>query len=247
VTVRKRRDLIVSIDGPVGAGKSTVARILAKKLGYQYIDSGAMYRAVACAALREGIALYDESALSSLINQIKIEFGEEEGKMRTYLWGEDISDEIRSPEVSQASSRISVLPEVRKRLVALQRQMGEKSDGGVVMEGRDIGTVVFPDADIKFFLDGSPEERARRKHQDLRGTGVHTDLSETMREITVRDERDRHRAVSPLRPAENCIVIDSTELEVEQVVNLMLHEIRGRLKPKSKNRLKPFFLANGGD
>ena len=232
MTGRERRELIVSIDGPVGAGKSTVARILAKKLGYQYIDSGAMYRAVASVALREGIDLNDEGALSSLINRMKIEFREEEGKMRTYLWDEDISDEIRSPEASQASSRISVLQEVRKRLVALQRQVGEKCDGGVVMEGRDIGTVVFPDADIKFFLDGSPEERARRRHQELMGAGVRMDLSETMREIRIRDERDRQRALSPLRPAEDCIVIDSTELEVEQVVNLMLDKIRGRLKAR---------------
>jgi cytidylate kinase len=247
VTGTEKRELIVSIDGPVGAGKSTVARILAKKLGYQYIDSGAMYRAVACAAFREGIDLNDESALSFLINRMKIEFREAHGKMRTYLWDEDISDEIRSPEASQASSRISVLPEVRRRLVALQRQMGEQSDGGVVMEGRDIGTVVFPDADIKFFLDGSPEERARRKHQELRSVGVHTDLSETMREITIRDERDRQRALSPLRPAEDCMVIDSTELEVEQVVHLMLDKIRGRLNARLEKRLKPFFLANGGD
>lgn len=232
VTGKAGRGLIVSIDGPVGAGKSTVARILASKLGYQYIDSGAMYRAVACVALREGIDLNDESALSSLIDRMKIEFKEEDGKMRTYLWGHDISDEIRSPQGSQASSRISVLKEVRKRLVALQRQMGEKSEGGVVMEGRDIGTVVFPDADIKFFLDGSSVERARRRHQELMGAGVRIDLSETMREIRIRDERDRQRALSPLRPAEDCMVIDSTELDVEQVVNLMLDQIHSRLKAR---------------
>ena len=227
---RARRGFIVSVDGPVGAGKSTVARILAKKLGYQYIDSGAMYRAVACAALREGIDLDDESALSSLVDRTRIEFREEGGKMKTYLWGQDISDEIRSPQASQASSRISVLREVRKRLVALQRQMGENSEGGVVMEGRDIGTVVFPDADIKFFLDGSPEERARRRHQELMRAGVRMDLSETMREIQIRDERDRQREVSPLKAAEDCMVIDSTDLDVEQVVSLMLDKIHGRAK-----------------
>lgn len=225
-----KKRLIISIDGPVGAGKSTVARILAKKLGYQYVDSGAMYRAVAYAALRQGIDLDDESALSSLIDRVEIEFGEERGKMRTYLWGQDISDEIRSPQASQASSRISVLREVRRRLVGLQREMGKKSEDGVIMEGRDIGTVVFPDADIKFFLDGSLEERARRRYQELENAGIHTDLRETLREIGIRDERDRKRELSPLRPAGDCIVIDSTNIEVDQVVHLMLEKIHDRLK-----------------
>jgi CMP/dCMP kinase len=224
-----QKRLIITIDGPVGAGKSTVAKMLAKRLGYRYVDSGAMYRGIACAALKENVDLEDKETLSSLIPKMRIEFSQGGLEMKTYLRDRDISEEIRSPEVSQASSRISVLKEVRDRLVALQRQIGEELDGGVVMEGRDIGTVVFPGADIKFFLDGSPEERARRRHEELAGAGVDSDLTKTMQEIQIRDERDRGRILSPLKPAVDSIVIDSTNLSVEEVVNVMLGKIEERL------------------
>lgn len=221
-----KRALIIAIDGPVGAGKSSVAKLLARRLGYEYIDSGAMYRGVACEALRQGVDLKDEAALSSLIDQTTIQFRPEGEETKTYISGRDISQQIRSPQASQASSIISTLQGVRKRLVALQRQMGKGTQVGVVMEGRDIGTVVFPDADIKFFLNSSLEERARRRHRDLLSLGIDIGFLETMKEIEIRDERDRQREWSPMTPAEDSILIDSTHLSIEEVVDLMLERIR---------------------
>jgi cytidylate kinase len=224
--------LIISIDGPVGAGKSSVAKMLAQRLGYAYIDSGAMYRAVAWEALRQGIDLEDEAALSSLIDATKIDFREGGGNTRTYIGGRDVSDEIRSPEASQASSIISTFEGVRKRLVAMQREMGRRNERGAVIEGRDIGTVVFPDADIKFYLDSSIAERAKRRQMDLLRSGVTVDLSETVREIQIRDDRDSQRRLSPLKPAADSTLIDSTRLKLEEVVDLMLNRIRSALQER---------------
>jgi cytidylate kinase len=220
---------IITIDGPVGAGKSAVGKMLAQRLGYRYIDSGAMYRAVACEALRRGIALEDEDALSGLIEEAEIEFTEEKGRIKIYICERDISEEIRTPGVGQASSRISTLRKVREKLVALQRQMGIESEIGVIMEGRDIGTVVFPDADIKFFLESSLEERARRRHNDLMGIGLDLDFAETLRDVQARDERDTQRELSPLKPSADSIRIDSTHMDMEEVVEFMLREIKDRL------------------
>lgn len=222
------RVVVISIDGPVGAGKSSVARILAQRLGYIHIDSGAMYRAVAAEALRRGIDLEDEEALSHLIEVAGIELRGEEGQLRILIGGRDVTEEIRSPQASQASSIISTLEGVRSRLVARQRELAMKSKVGVVMEGRDIGTVVFPEADLKFYLDSSLEERARRRYRDLLRQGEKANLAETLKEIEIRDERDSQRRLSPLRPAEDSIRIDSTHLGLEEVVNLMLEHIRSR-------------------
>jgi cytidylate kinase len=227
--ISRKRPWIITIDGPVGSGKSVVGRILAQRLGYRYVDSGAMYRAVAYEALRRGIALEDEDALSSLIEEAKIEFAEEKGRIKTYIRKRDVSEEIRTPGVGQASSRISTLRRVREKLVALQRQMGIESEIGVIMEGRDIGTVVFPDADIKFFLESSLEERARRRHHDLVGIGLDLDFAETLRDVQARDERDTQRELSPLKPAVDSIRIDSTHMDMEEVVEFMLREIKDRL------------------
>ncbi|MDH7500452.1 MAG: (d)CMP kinase [candidate division NC10 bacterium] len=224
-----KRALIVAIDGPVGAGKSSVAKLLARRLGYDYVDSGAMYRAVACEALGRGIDLRDEVTLSSLIDQASIQFKQEGDDTRIYIAGKDISQQIRTPQASQASSIISTLKGVRERLVALQRRMGKESRRGMVMEGRDIGTVVFPDADIKFFLDSSLEERTRRRHKDLLALGIPMGFPETLEEIQIRDERDRQRECSPLRPADDSILVDSTHLSIEEVVDLMLKRIRSQL------------------
>ena len=227
--IPRKKAQIITIDGPVGAGKSAVGKMLAHRLGYRYIDSGAMYRAVACEALRRGIALEDEDALSGLIDEAKIVFAEEKGRVRVYVCERDVSEEIRTPSVGQASSRISTLRKVREKLVALQRQMGIESEIGVIMEGRDIGTVVFPDADIKFFLESSLEERARRRHHDLVGIGLDLDFAETLRDVQARDERDTQRELSPLKPAVDSIRIDSTHMDMEEVVEFMLREIKDRL------------------
>ncbi len=227
--ISRKRPWIITIDGPVGSGKSAVGRILAQRLGYRYVDSGAMYRAVAYEALRRDIALEDEDALSSLIEEAKIEFAEEKGRIKIYICKRDVSEEIRTPGVGQASSRISTLRRVREKLVALQRQMGIESEIGVIMEGRDIGTVVFPDADIKFFLESSLEERARRRHHDLVGIGLDLDFAETLRDVQARDERDTQRELSPLKPSVDSIRIDSTHMDMEEVVEFMLREIKDRL------------------
>jgi cytidylate kinase len=191
-----------------------------------------MYRAVAWEALRQGIDLEDEAALSSLIDATKIDFREGGGNTRTYIGGRDVSDEIRSPEASQASSIISTFEGVRKRLVAMQREMGRRNERGAVIEGRDIGTVVFPDADIKFYLDSSIAERAKRRQMDLLRSGVTVDLSETVREIQIRDDRDSQRRLSPLKPAADSTLIDSTRLKLEEVVDLMLNRIRSALQER---------------
>lgn len=230
MTAAKR--LIITIDGPVGAGKSSVAKMLSKRLGYLYIDSGAMYRAVAWEALRQGIDLEDEEAISDMIDGMEMEFEETEGKMKTLVWGHDITHEIRSPQTSQASSLISTLAKVRGKLVALQRRLGELSKTGIVMEGRDIGTVVFPDADIKFYLDGSLEERAKRRQGDLRNLGIELDLYKVIREVQTRDERDREREISPLKPAQGCTTIDSTHMDMEMVVETMMRMIRKKTDEK---------------
>jgi cytidylate kinase len=191
-----------------------------------------MYRAVAWEALRQGIDLEDEAALSSLIDATKIDFREGGGNTRTYIGGRDVSDEIRSPEASQASSIISTFEGVRKRLVAMQREMGRRNERGAVIEGRDIGTVVFPDADIKFYLDSSIAERAKRRQMDLLRSGVTVDLSETVREFQIRDDRDSQRRLSPLKPAADSTLIDSTRLKLEEVVDLMLNRIRSALQER---------------
>lgn len=223
----KRRRLIIAIDGPAGAGKSTVSKRLAKELGYTYLDTGAMYRAFAWKALEEGLDLGDEKALKRSLQETKVDLSEEEGRLKVYLNGLDVSDRIRSAELSQMASRISSLKSVRERMVELQRAMG--SEGGVVVEGRDIGTVVFPDAEVKIYLDASPEERARRRFEELRSQGERVTLTDTLEEIEVRDERDKGRSVAPLRKAKDAIVIDSTNMGVDGVVEKIMREIKSKL------------------
>lgn len=223
----KRRRLIIAIDGPAGAGKSTVSKRLAKELGYTYLDTGAMYRAFAWKALEEKLDLGDEKALKRSLQETEIELSEEAGRPKVYLNGLDVSDRIRSPELSQVASRISSLKSVRERMVEMQRAMGSK--GGVVMEGRDIGTVVFPDAEVKIYLDASAAERARRRFEELGSQGERVTLAETLEEIEVRDHRDKGRSVAPLRKAEDAVVIDSTNMDVDGVVERIMREIKNRL------------------
>lgn len=218
------RKLIVAIDGPAGAGKSTVAKRLAKELGYTYMDTGAMYRAFAWKVMKEGIDLSDEKKLERVLQDTSIELLEQDGRSSVLVNGVDVTDRIRTPELSQLASRVSTSKIVRERMVELQRDMG--SHGGVVAEGRDIGTVVFPNAEVKVFLDASSGERARRRFEELRSQGREVTVEETLEEMEQRDRRDRERDVAPLRKAEDAVVIDSTQAGVDGVVGRIMQEIK---------------------
>ena len=214
------RKLIIAIDGPVGSGKSTLARRVADMLRYVYVDTGAMYRAIALKALRRGISLDSSDALVSLARDTHIDLRAEEGTQQVFLDGEDVTAAIRGPEVSQAASKVAVVGGVRHVLVAEQRRAGEQ--GGVVMEGRDIGSVVFPDADLKIFLTASPEVRAERRWREHQQKGDAIDLARTLEEIHERDRRDRERETSPLVRAADAVVVDSTAMEPEEVARLVV-------------------------
>lgn len=208
---------VIAIDGPVGAGKSTVARALAQRLGYRYVDTGAMYRSVAWAAAQHGVALGDETAVARLARALGIEFVPTTEGQRILVDGEDATEAIRRPEMSDASSVVSAYAAVREAMVALQRRMGAAGD--VVMEGRDIGTVVFPDAQVKIYLDASLDERAGRRFRELQGRGEGVTYEEVRRSLEERDRRDSTRAHSPLRVAPGAIVVDSTGMGVVDVVD----------------------------
>ena len=214
------RKLIIAIDGPVGSGKSTLARRVADMLRYVYVDTGAMYRAIALKALRRGISLGSSDALVSLARDTHIDLRAQEGAQQVFLDGEDVTAAIRGPEVSQAASKVAVVGGVRHVLVAEQRRAGEQ--GGVVMEGRDIGSVVFPDADLKIFLTASPEVRAERRWREHQQKGDAIDLARTLEEIHERDRRDRERETSPLVRAADAVVVDSTAMEPEEVARLVV-------------------------
>jgi len=210
------KGIVVTIDGPAGAGKSTVSRRLAAELGYRYVDTGAMYRIIGVLAAQRGIDLADSATLADLCDQTSMQFVEENGKIRTLAAGRDVSAAIRTPEAAQQASKTSAVPAVRERLVAKQREMG--AGGCVVMEGRDIGTVVFPDAPLKVFLEASVAERARRRATELHGSPTSAQIQHIADEIAERDARDRNRAHSPLRPAADALVVDTTEKSIDQVV-----------------------------
>ena len=215
------RGLIIAIDGPAGAGKSTVARTVARRLGYLFINTGAMYRAVAWKALREGVPLDDAGAVGRLAGESVIELTGGVDSMRVLIDGRDITDEIATPQIGHAASMVSTSSAVRRALVARQQQMGRA--GGVVMEGRDIGTQVFPDAEVKIYLDASPEARAQRRYDDDLARGVAVASPEEMKEeIERRDNRDKTRADSPLLRAEDAVYIDSSAMTVDEVVERIL-------------------------
>lgn len=225
----KQGRLVIAVDGPVGAGKSTAARLLAERLGCRYIDSGAMYRALAWKALQMKLDLEDERRLMRLLGDTSITLERSGEGLIVLVDGQEVSREIRTPEVEQASSKISTLAGIRRVMVARQREMA--SQGGVVMDGRDIGTVVFPDADVKFYLEARLDERAKRRYLEARRAGVVGDLEKFTEEVEVRDARDMGRSASPLRKAEDAVTIDTTDLNAFQVVAAMENETNRRVGP----------------
>ena len=223
---RQRSRPVVAIDGPAGAGKSTVSRRTAERLGFALVDTGALYRAIALRALEEGVSWDDGQELAALARRISLRFvaaASADGGPRLVVDGRDRSDDIRTPEVSQGASRVSRHPEVRAALLALQRQLG--ADGGVVLEGRDIGTVVFPDAEVKVFLTASAEERARRRTEELGLRGCPEPYDAVLAEIQERDHRDSTRPVAPLRPAADAAELDSTGLDLDAVVEAVVERV----------------------
>ena len=220
--------MIVAIDGPSGAGKSSLTKLLARRLGYLHIDTGAMFRSVALSAQRAGIASDDDAALEKLCRGLDIAFSRDGETVRVLLNGEDVSGAIRNEEIGLLTSSISARKPVRDALLAMQRKMGES--GGVILEGRDIGTVVFPDAEVKFFLSASAEERGRRRYLELAARGEQVTLEETIAKVVARDRQDEGREHAPLRQAEDAICIDSTTLSIEQVLELMERTVRHKLE-----------------
>ncbi|MFL6350851.1 MAG: (d)CMP kinase [Bryobacteraceae bacterium] len=217
--------VIVAIDGPAGAGKSTIARRIAEKLGFVYINTGAIYRALALWAIRLGVDLHDMHRLEQLAKEAKIELIANNGSVT--LNGEDVTEAIRNPRVSEAASKVSVVPGVRRALLALQRSVAEQNS--VVMEGRDIGSVVFPHAQVKIFLDADPKERARRRALELDRQAQSPDFEAVSGELKARDERDRRRSESPLVQAPDAEFVDTTELSLEQVEEAILRVVRARI------------------
>lgn len=212
--------LIIAIDGPVGSGKSTVARHVAAMLGYSYFDTGAMYRALALKALRASTPLNAEDALVHLAENTQVDLHAESGVQRVLLDDEDVTAAIRGPDVAQAASRVAVIPGVRRVLVAAQRRAGQQ--GGVVMEGRDIGTIVFPDAHLKIYLTASVEVRAERRWKEHQQKRDAVDLARTIEEVKERDLRDEQRGASPLKRARDAVLVDSSAMEAEEVARLIV-------------------------
>ncbi|WP_432776949.1 (d)CMP kinase [Brevibacillus gelatini] len=210
----------IAIDGPAGAGKSTVAQRVARQLEYVYIDTGAMYRALAWAVLQKQLPISDESLVSELLKNNKIGLVRQAGQQRVF-WNEiDVTDQIRSPEVSQSASIVASYGSVREQMLVLQRELAKQ--GNVVMDGRDIGTHVLPDAKVKIFLTASSRERAERRWRELREKGTETDLAELQKEIEERDRRDTQREVAPLRQADDAVLVDTTGMTIDQVVDHIL-------------------------
>ena len=216
----------IAMDGPAGAGKSSIARLVAKEMNFVYVDTGAMYRAMALYFLKQGIDTKDEGLVSENCSQIRIELAYEDGVQKIYLNGEDVSTDIRQEEVGKNASVVARYTAVREKLVDLQREIA--ANGDVIMDGRDIGTVVLPDAEVKIYLTASVEVRAERRYKELRDKGETCDLAQIQRDITLRDEQDMNREVSPLRQAEDAVLVDTSDLTMPEVVK-KIKEIAGQV------------------
>jgi len=230
-----RRAFIVAIDGPAGAGKSTVSKLLARRLGFVLVDTGAIYRCVALLAIRGNVALDNDAKLEALLTGLKVSFAVVGDELRVSLGEQNVSSTIRTPEVSMAASKVSSRPAVRNGLLSLQRRLALEAQRGAILEGRDIGTVVFPDADLKFFLEASPEARARRRYEELFQKGVDISFDQVLADQTKRDRDDSTRAVAPLKAAVDAIHMDSTEMPISEVVQAMEKVIRDHLSRKVRD------------
>ncbi|RKH39875.1 (d)CMP kinase [Corallococcus llansteffanensis] len=222
------RPFIVAIDGPAGAGKSSVSKLLARRLGFALVDTGAIYRCVALMATREGIAFDDDAKLGELLGRVRIHFQVVGEENHVFLSGEDVSGEIRTPAISMGASQVSGRPVVRAGLLALQRRLALEAQAGAILEGRDIGTVVFPDADAKFFLAADPEVRARRRFEELFQKGVDSSLEAVLTDQTQRDTADSARTVAPLKAADDAMHVDSSSMPLSDVVRTLEQEIERR-------------------
>ena len=219
-----KKDCVVAIDGPAGSGKSTVSKLVAKKLGFLYVDTGAMYRALTLKAMRNNIKMDEEAALIELSKNTKIDLEDAEDGLKVYLEGEDVSKEIRSPRVTNNVFYVARIPGVREEMVKLQRQVSRKAD--VVLEGRDIGTVVFPDAQYKFYLDASFDERVRRRYKDLVRDKHNMTIEQVAKDLKERDDKDLTRKVAPLKKADDAEFVDTTNMTIDDVVGYIASRIK---------------------
>lgn len=222
------KKISIAIDGPAGAGKSTISKVIAKKLGIIYVDTGAMYRAVALYAIRNGVNTRNEDGrLESILDEIEVDIAYEDGVQHIYLNGEDVSDAIREPEVSMGASNVAVVPSVRLKLVELQRELAKKQS--VIMDGRDIGTYVLPDADVKIFLTATAEERAKRRFDELQAKGIESSYDEVLCDMKKRDLNDSTRDFAPLKQADDAALIDTTKYNFDESVEMILSHINAHL------------------
>lgn len=221
------KNIIITVDGPSGAGKGTLCYALAEKLGFDLLDSGAIYRVTALAALKKQVAIDDETQLAHLARNLDVTFLPQNNEVKIILEGEDVSKQIRTQEVADTASKIAVFPKVREALLQLQQSFA--SEKGLIADGRDMGTVVFPDAQVKLFLDASVEERANRRYKQLQIKGISGNFAQILAEIKERDFRDRNRPVAPLKPAEDALLLDSTGLSIDEVIAQALDYIQSRI------------------